>query len=83
MKFKIGDRVRCTDGIWNNEVEGIIGTIVTVRYGSSYGIRFDEKVRNELGHTLNGFLGDEYRGYGYWIDEEDLEIYKKSNIGGY
>lgn len=85
MNISIGDRVRCISGRWYDDVEGLVGTVVTIR-GASYdevGIRFDEEIHYGNGHNLNGFLSREYRRHGYYIGVNDLELVKKSNLGGY
>lgn len=85
MKFQVGDRVRCIGGLWYDDVEGIEGTVVTFRkYPSSenLGIKFDRRPKYG-GHSLDDFLKGKYDTYGYWIDAEDLELTKKTNIGRY
>lgn len=69
-KFKVGDRVRCTeshDG--NTHIVGKTGTVRTTN-SSSYGVEFDEKIN---GHDLYGDCKD---GCGWFIPETKLERLK-------
>lgn len=84
--FKIGDRVRCTGGNWYRDVGDIPGIVVIItkeRDFDTIGILFDEELPDYNGHSLSGYLEGDDVGKGYWIDETDLELLKKSNIGNY
>lgn len=83
MKFKIGDRVQCTDA-YNKNTQGEYGEIIAVAPFDEeqmvYAVVFDNNVH---GHS---FCGDKIRkvpdsncpkGHGWWCLEKDLRLVNK------
>lgn len=69
MKFKIGDRVKTKPNCYEE-----IGTIGTIKYfdGQYYAVEFDVYCD---GGSCAGFCKD---GYGWWLEENLLELLKEN-----
>ena len=82
--LQVGSRVICNGRMSGILFNNALGTIRRVQEDERrYSIEFDEKVPDDVGHSLSGILENSRRLYGYNMDYNLVEPYKYHKFNNY